>query len=313
MPCPICGRYDRQILLGKLGRNAIARCGYCGAQYYADVDEPIISRSEWGSFRSDGDVDMKVLRKRAEGAVKFFNNGNPRKEMQSNIFGYPFSIIDNGKLADTDHAYKGNVIIRCLSYREEGYYGGKVTLSYNDSYNDGRGQGGSGRIVVDDVRDVRIAGGYLEISGKDNGRDVSYRYLIQEHPDTKAFVRPIPRKKSIIEDEDDDEPPEPKPEKPRSKPKRTLDDFGDRPKPKPEVKPAPKPVSKSEPKPVPKPPARPRTDTAKTNKKAAKEKMFEVRVNGEVKGSFSSSSKAEKLRRELKARGLPAKVVGAYC
>ena len=98
----------------------------CGIEYYRDLDDdPIISKSEWGSYCYDGEADMKVLRKRAEGAVRYFNKGGkPRVDMQTNVFGYPFSIIDNGKLVDTENAYKGNVIIRALSYGG-GIYEGK--------------------------------------------------------------------------------------------------------------------------------------------------------------------------------------------
>lgn len=182
--------------------------------------KPVVSKSEWGSFRADDKKDMKVLRKRAEGAVRYFNNGKPRTEMHTNIFGYPFSIIDNGKLSDIDNAYKGNVIIRCLSYSDNGFYKGKVTLSYNDDYNDGRGQGGSGCMLIGDVRDVRIEGVYLVIAGYNNKKPVEYRYLIQNETDKQRIVFPIPRKKSAStsdEGEDDygdeEEPPEPKPKR----------------------------------------------------------------------------------------------------
>lgn len=175
-----------------------------------------VNYSEWGSFKYDGEKDMKVLRKRAEGAVKYWNNGNPRVEMQTHIFGYPFSIIDNGKLIDNEKAYKGNVIFRTLSYHEGGYHAGNVTLTYNDDYNDGRGQGGSGGTIIDKVTDVRIDGGYLVISGINGKNPVSYRYLIQDHEDTQRFVFPIPKKKEKgREDEEDDEEEEPVVEKPK--------------------------------------------------------------------------------------------------
>lgn len=65
---PMCGAPDHQMYIGKLGPDAVIRCGFCGTQYYRDIDDdPVISMSEWGSFRYDGETDMKVLRKRAEG------------------------------------------------------------------------------------------------------------------------------------------------------------------------------------------------------------------------------------------------------
>jgi len=216
--CPICGDTRSQQYLGKWGPDAVMRCGICGIEYYRDLDDdPIISKSEWGSYRYDGEADMKVLRKRAEGAVRYFNKGGkPRVDMQTNVFGYPFSIIDNGKLVDTENAYKGNVIIRALSYGG-GIYEGKVTLSYNDDYNDGRGQGGSGCVLIGDVKDVRIENGFLIISGSDLGKPISYAYRIQERPDDKRFVFPIPKGGKVPE------------EKPAPKRQPTIDDLVGRP------------------------------------------------------------------------------------
>ena len=65
---------------------------------------PVFSRSEWGAFRYDESKDMKVLRKRARGALMWWNNGKPRTDMQMR-FGYAFSIIHNGKLVDSDLEY----------------------------------------------------------------------------------------------------------------------------------------------------------------------------------------------------------------
>lgn len=182
--------------------------------------KPIRSKSEWGSYRYDGEADMKVLRKRAEGAVRYFNNGGkPRVEMQTHVFGYPFSIIDNGKLADVERAYKGNVIIRALSYGG-GIYEGKVTLSYNDDYNDGRGQGGSGCVLIGDVKDVRIENGYLVISGVDLGKKISYRYKIQEKPDDKKVVFPIPKGGKVPDEKPVEPPRKDVPKKDIPKPKK---------------------------------------------------------------------------------------------
>lgn len=151
----------------------------------------IVSRSEYGSYRYDGDADMKVLRRRAERAVKYFQTRD--HSMEDHIFGCIISVIDNGKLSDNVNAYKGNVIHRSLSFRESGYYAGRMCLSYNDDYNDGRGQGGCGATIIGNVTDVRIEGDYLVIEGTDLGKQKSYRYRIQEHPDTVPFVRPIPK------------------------------------------------------------------------------------------------------------------------
>lgn len=155
----------------------------------------IVSKSEWGSYRYDGDTDMKVLRKKAENAVRYFRTHDPK--METIVFGCPVSVIENGKLVDKDHAYRGNVITRTLQYRESGYFAGRLTLSYNDSYNDGRGEGGSGAVILGDVRDVRIEGDVLVIEGMEgqekNRRNVSYRYRIQDLPDSKPFTRPIPK------------------------------------------------------------------------------------------------------------------------
>ena len=316
--CPICGDTRSQQYLGKWGPDAVMRCGICGIEYYRDLDDdPIISKSEWGSYRYDGEADMKVLRKRAEGAVRYFNKGGkPRVDMQTNVFGYPFSIIDNGKLVDTENAYKGNVIIRALSYGG-GIYEGKVTLSYNDDYNDGRGQGGAGCILIGDVRDVRIENGFLVISGVDLGKPISYAYRIQERPDDKKFVFPIPKGGKVPE------------EKPVPKRQPTIDDFGpsEPPKPKPK-KEAPKPVPKSAPKAEPKPTPKPTIPKSQPKKPEPKKPapipapkverkkgslVYEVRVDGKLEGSFSSQSKAEALKRDLKKRGLKARVYGVRC
>ncbi len=381
--CPMCGASKSQMFMGRWGPDAVMRCGICGIQYYRDIDDdPVISMSEWGSYRYDGDTDMKVLRKRAEGAVRYFNKGGkPRVDMHTHVFGYPFSIIDNGKLVDKDNAYKGNVIIRALSYGG-GIYEGKVTLSYNDDYNDGRGQGGSGCILIGDVKDVRIENGFLVISGTNLNKPIEFRYRIQERPDEKKIVFPIPKGGRVPE------------EKPVPRKQPTIEDYGTPPKPlkcgpdtrindwltakglrpvehdmtfhrlyvatyvdlkpigdvvgecngrvselirgiseamgvpessirkaiegskpktqtpvpkkespKPAPKPEPKPTPKAEPKPAPKRPA--------PRKKG--EQVFEVRVDGAVMGSFSSKAKAESLKRQLKAEGKKAKIVGVFC
>lgn len=151
----------------------------------------IVSRSEYGAYRYDGEKDMKVLRRRAEDAVRYFKTRDPKYETV--IFGCPVSTIDNGKLSDNINAYRGNVIQRCLHFHDSGYYAGKMTFSYNDSYNDGRGQGGNGSTIIGDVTDVRIEDGHLVVEGRNGPKSVSYRYLIQERPDDKPFTSPIPK------------------------------------------------------------------------------------------------------------------------
>ena len=84
------------------------------------------------------------------------------------------------------------------------------------------------------------------------------------------------------------------------------------PKPKTQTpsKPAEKPAPKPAPKPVPKP------EPKKASKPVLRKKgeqVFEVRVDGAVMGSFSSKSKAESLKRQLKAEGKKAKIVGVFC
>ena len=264
--------------------------------------DPMLLRSEWGSYTYDGRADMRVLRSRAEEAIKYFNNGRPIVSMESNLFGYPFSIISNGKLVDVDMSYKGNVITRCLSYHDRGYYAGKTTLRYDDDYADGRGFGGSGAVLMGDVRDVRIEDGYLVISGMDLNKEVTYEYEIQDHPDEKRRTFPIPKGGKI----------------PVRQP--SLDDY-ERPirrvKPRDDVKPIR--PSKHE-----KPVEQPKERTAGQNPKNAskpKEKykkeggnlVYEVRVGGKVEGSFSSKSKAEMLKRELKKQGKQARIVGVFC
>ena len=262
----------------------------------------MLLRSEWGSFTYDGRTDMRVLRSRAEEAIKYFNNGRPIVSMESNLFGYPFSIISNGKLVDVDMSYKGNVITRCLSYHDRGYYAGKTTLRYDDDYADGRGFGGSGAVLMGDVRDVRIEDGYLVISGMDLNKEVTYEYEIQEHPDEKRRTFPIPKGGKI----------------PVRQP--SLDDY-ERPirrvKPRDDVKPIrPSKPRKSVEQPKERTTGQNPKNASKPKEKSKKEGgnlVYEVRVGGKVEGSFSSKSKAETLKRELKKQGKSARIVGVFC
>ena len=77
------------------------------------------------------------------------------------------------------------------------------------------------------------------------------------------------------------------------------------------AKPVPKPEPKPAPKPIPKKPEPKRASKPVLRKKG--EQVFEVRVDGAVMGSFSSKSKAESLKRQLKAEGKKAKIVGVFC
>ena len=93
----------------------------------------------------------------------------------------------------------------------------------------------------------------------------------------------------------------------------SSEDKPSKPKPKPEPKkPVPKPAPKKEaPKPIPKKPEPKKAPKPVLRKKG--EQVFEVRVDGAVMGSFSSKSKAESLKRQLKAEGKKAKIVGVFC
>ncbi len=153
----------------------------------------IVSKSEFGYYRYDGDADMKALRSRAEVAVKYFKTRDPKYETE--IFGCPVSAIENGKLIDGKAKIMANTVSRYLKYYTEGFYKGRLTLSYHDMFNDGRGNGGSGGVILEDVKDVRIEGDCLIIEGSEGmprpKYRVTYRYRLQDAPDTKAFVKPI--------------------------------------------------------------------------------------------------------------------------
>lgn len=304
--------------------ESIVRQRYCKGRNC----DPMLLRSEWGSFTYDGRADMKVLRSRAEGAIRYFNNGKPIVSMESNLYGYPFSIISNGKLVDVEMSYKGNVITRCLSYHDRGYYAGKTVLLYDDDYIDGRGIGGSGSVLIGDVRDVRIEDGYLVISGMDLNKEVTYEYEIQERPDEKRITFPIPKGGQVPKKQptlDDYERPIrrvnprddvklPRPSKPKQPVERKETATEEKKVPKPNPK-----SSKHE-KPVEQPKKR---TTGQNPKNASKPKekskkecgnlVYEVRVGGKVEGSFSSKSKAETLKRELKKQGKQARIVGVFC
>ena len=153
----------------------------------------IASKSEFGYYRYDGDADMKALRSRAEVAVRYFKTRDPKYETE--IFGCPVSAIENGKLIDGKAKIMANTVSRYLKYYTEGFYKGRLTLSYHDMFNDGRGTGGSGGVILEDVKDVRIEGDYLIIEGLEGMPrpkfHVTYRYRLQDAPDTKAFTKPI--------------------------------------------------------------------------------------------------------------------------
>ncbi len=159
----------------------------------------IASKSEYGFYRYDGDADMKALRSRAEAAVKYFRTHDPKYE--TDIFGCPVSVIENGKLIDGKAKILANTVSRYLEYSTEGYYAGRLTLSYHDMFNDGRGNGGSGGGILDDVKDVRIEGDYLIIEGSEGMPKpkyrVTYRYRLQDAPDAKAFTKPIKKGEEV--------------------------------------------------------------------------------------------------------------------
>lgn len=159
----------------------------------------IASKSEYGFYRYDGDADMKALRSRAEVAVKYFRTHDPKYE--TDIFGCPVSVIENGKLIDGKAKILANTVSRYLEYSTGGYYAGRLTLSYHDMFNDGRGNGGSGGVILDDVKDVRIEGDYLIIEGTEGmprpKYRVTYRYRLQDAPDTKAFTKPIKKGEEV--------------------------------------------------------------------------------------------------------------------
>lgn len=144
--------------------------------------------SEWGSFRDKGTSDMAVLRSRALGAVRYFKEPSARDGMHTHIFGYPFSVVENGKLLDADDVRSTtNNIIRSLDFGG-GVYEGLLHLVYNDSHNNKvQGVGGSGGVLIDNVTDIFIRGDMLHIKGRDDygkGEVREYRYHIQNDPGT---------------------------------------------------------------------------------------------------------------------------------
>ena len=159
----------------------------------------IASKSEFGYYRYDGDADMKALRSRAEVAVRYFRTHDPKYETE--IFGCPVSAIENGRLIDGKPKNMANTVSRYLRYYAEGFYKGRLTLSYHDMFNDGRGTGGSGGIILEDVKDVRIEGDYLIIEGLEGmprpKYRVTYRYRLQDAPDTKAFTKPFKKGEEV--------------------------------------------------------------------------------------------------------------------
>lgn len=159
----------------------------------------IASKSEFGYYRYDGDADMKALRSRAEVAVRYFKTRDPKYETE--IFGCPVSAIENGKLIDGKAKNMANTVSRYLKFYDEGFYKGRLTLSYHDMFNDGRGTGGSGGVILEDVKDVRIEGDYLIIEGSEGMPrpkfHVTYRYRLQDAPDTKAFTKPIKKGEEV--------------------------------------------------------------------------------------------------------------------
>lgn len=181
--------------------------------------------SEWGSYSRDGTADMVALRRQALVCVRYFHEPDARAEITADTyFGRcPVSVIEKGRLVDKDHANPlANGIERSLRIGG-GIYDGHIVLGYSDNHNDGRGQGGSGAIIIGEVTDVRIEGGDLVIEGIDLGKHKEYRYRIQERPDTEARytkrIKTYEEWRRIVEAEHEPEPPK--------GPRQTsLDDWG---------------------------------------------------------------------------------------
>lgn len=131
-------------------------------------------------FKSEGERDMVVLHSRALDAVRYFKNEDVRKGMEEvNLFGFPFSVIENGRLTDTDSPkYNANYIQRSLSFGR-GVWNG-VCLTYNDM-KWGKETGGACCNLLDSIYDIKIENGRLKIKGYDRKHPVEYAYRIQRN------------------------------------------------------------------------------------------------------------------------------------
>lgn len=136
--------------------------------------------SETGIYKEDEDSDMAVLYKRAKDAVRYFNDWTVREKMEdANIFGFPFSVIENGKLADTDvPRYNSNYIQRTLSFGRGVWKG--ITMTYSDM-RWGKDTGGSCCGLLEDIYDISIDCDRLHIRGYLNDEPREYTYRIQRN------------------------------------------------------------------------------------------------------------------------------------
>ncbi len=249
----------------------------------------IVSRSEAGNWTEFGDADMKVLRPCAEEAVRFFRH----RDTNSSKDQYRFSVMSEGRLVANRDSITPNSICRVLAMGV-GRYVGKVSLLYVDFR---KGREMSGEALIHVVNEVSIRDGFLTISGLDGtGTTVTYVYRIQDEPDSVPFW--------LFKDNPTDsvKPPIPYGDPRDTEHVRWVVVRGPEHWEQPETKEA------EVPKPVEKPAVKKTTRTpSKTPKKGV---TYEVRVNGAVQGSFSSKAKAESYKKELKAKGLPARIYG---
>ncbi len=203
--------------------------------------------------------DMKVLRKDAYDALRFFNLSDMNYGDMHLI-----SMISGGKLIGVAH-HGQDMSGHFLEIPDYGKYEGKTILVVYT------GRPGtphySDRVLLSDVFEVTVVdGSYLSVSGFDeSGSEVECLYKIQDEPDAQP---------------------------------RWVPEYGG----------AGNGVSEEPKKPVKKPAVKKSSKApSKTPKKGV---TYEVRVNGAVQGSFSSKAKAEAYKKELKAKGLPARIYG---
>ena len=243
---------------------------------YGPKTRPVVSRSEAGNFKSYRDLDMKVLRRDANAAVEFFYG--PRKSDREKCV---FSVIDDGRLVSPGTERFKTVIRRWLQPITDRDGNTAIYLFYEDT-----GMGGGydkptqGPLCK--IEEVRIRDGFLNIFGTRRGELVTFRYRIRENSDSFGYPQPVPEGQ------------------PR------IDEYGT-PKERPKAKPAPVPTAKAKTVPTPKP--KKKKTPAEAPKPAKNGLSYEVRVGGAIKGVFTSKTKAEAHKKDLKAKGIPAKIV----
>ncbi len=217
--------------------------------------------------------DMKVLRPNAEKAVGFFEARESYKYRDPlEHISCIFSRTFEGKFIKKS----GNPFHTILHNLV--YFGGRIYLYSQDGFDQ--------EDLIHDVKNVRIIANVLSITGLDEaGSEVMCQYIIHDEPDPDSVKPPIP-----YGDPRDTEH------------VRWVVVRGPEHWEQPETKEA------EVPKPVEKPAVKKTTRTpSKTPKKGV---TYEVRVNSAVQGSFSSKAKAESYKKELKAKGLPARIYG---